>query len=65
MPKPRMKSIHDQYFDLCRKHCETERDLLLQVGSFFEAYYYNDIGSARIIARELNIILTKKNLKRS
>ena len=65
MPREKPKAIHEQYFDLCREHVTSERDILfLQVGSFFESYFYNNIGSARTVARELNIILTRKNSKK-
>ena len=65
MPREKPKAIHDQYFDLCRTIIESERDILfLQVGSFFEAYYYDNVGSGQIVARELNIILTRKNSKK-
>lgn len=65
MPREKPKAIHEQYFDLCRANITSERDILfLQVGSFFESYFYNNIGSARTVARELNIILTRKNSKK-
>lgn len=65
MPRPKPKAIHEQYFDLCREHLESERDIMiLQVGSFFETYFFNNVGSARTVARELNIILTRKNSKK-
>jgi DNA mismatch repair protein MutS len=58
------ESIHSYYFDLWKKHCKTEKDvLLLEVGSFYETYEFEEQGSAKIVSKELNIILTKKNGK--
>jgi DNA mismatch repair protein MutS len=59
-----LSSIHSYYFDLWKKHCKSEKDvLLLEVGSFYETYEFEEQGSAKIVSKELNIILTKKNGK--
>lgn len=59
-------TIHDSYFDLCRKHIiKKDRDIvLLQVGSFYEAYSSpNGEGCAELLSEILNIHLTRKNTK--
>lgn len=60
------QTIHEIYFELCKKHVKNqEKDLvLLQVGSFFEAYSSpSGDGSAELLANVLNIHLTRKSTK--
>lgn len=61
-----MKTIHDSYFDLCKKHVvEKDRDIvLLQVGSFYEAYSSPEgYGCAELLSEALNLTLTRKSTK--
>lgn len=61
-----MKTIHEIYFDLCKKHVtKKDRDIvLLQVGSFYEAYSSpSGEGCAEMLSEALNIHLTKKSNK--
>lgn len=62
-----MKTIHDTYFDLCQAHIKKKKSdlVLLQVGSFYEAYSRpNGDGCAELLSDALNIHLTKKNNKK-
>lgn len=62
-------TIHDIYFETCRKHVNLENKdertiVLMQVGNFYEAYSHpNGIGSAETLSKALNIHLTKKSGK--
>jgi len=56
-----MPPLVEKYFEICRQHPSAL--VLMQVGSFYEAYGDEERGSAKKLSRILNIHLTKKNGK--
>lgn len=58
------KLLTENYFDLQEKLEETYGSntvILFELGSFFEVYQAEQIGTAKEISKILNIALTKKN----
>lgn len=58
------KLITTRYFEMQKAAEEiygTNTVIFIEIGSFYEIYQLNDVGKAAEIAKELNIILTRKN----
>lgn len=60
------KLIVNNYFELqiaAEKKYGKNTIILIEIGSFYEIYQYDEIGKAREVSKILNILLTKKNKK--
>lgn len=59
-----MAPLIEEFFSICEKRKINESLVIMQVGSFYEAYEDDqEVGCARKLSQELNIHLTKKNGK--